>query len=294
MPVDDLLRRFDKFLHRFPGYLGWQGGGLEAIHADWPAYPYQRGANGAIESLACFPRGTRFVKIDAIEFAVLFAALPVVDSQDLFSDRNMHVSVWWDDLVELAMNGFVSGIISSREQVTRYWIKMAPIVPGMPKPVLHEYSNAIDWDSAIDESGLCVTDEGHAFLHQHSADIVGTIDPTLFAQVMPLVVVGRHDAAVRDAFIVLESALRSVAAWPDGYGLKLVARAVESMRTRFRVPEGLLRSLNAELRAVFKFMRNDYAHNLVDASAEQGAAILTRVSRIIELLRAITAAAPGI
>jgi hypothetical protein len=286
--MDEILRFFDDFLSKHPGYLGWQNGALEAIHADWPAYPSQHGENSALESLACFPAETHFIRIDSVDSAVLLAAVPLVDEKDVYSDRNLHLSVWWQDLVSLAAARFVGGLLTQREHVFEFWHRQRPVFSELPEPIPEEYADHHGAESSISQTGVFLKPEAFHELNRRALISLEDLDPELLSRVMPLVLVDRHDAAVRDACILLETRLRQISGSRE-HGQRIVDIATAALRRIYRVPEGMLRALRAELRAVFKFTRNEYAHNLVDASAEQGAAILLRISRLLQLLQVATA-----
>ena len=82
-------------LEDHPGYLGFTSKWIIAIHADWPAYPEEHGAQPTLFCLTMFPRGTRFLGIDDIDRCCLFLAdLKSTKKDDVFDDRNFHVAVW--------------------------------------------------------------------------------------------------------------------------------------------------------------------------------------------------------
>jgi hypothetical protein len=46
-----------------PGFMEYEGGMIEALHADWPVYPAGHGWQVAVQSLAVFPSKVRFIEI---------------------------------------------------------------------------------------------------------------------------------------------------------------------------------------------------------------------------------------
>src|SRR5262245_54207233 len=117
-------------LQDHPGFFGLTSQGIIAIHADWPMYPEEHGSDLALLWLTAFPHGTRFERIDDIDRCNLFLAdLKYSNRSDLFDERNLHVAIWHEDLLELARKGFVEGVSPITE---RRWeeLKRAQLPSG--------------------------------------------------------------------------------------------------------------------------------------------------------------------
>ena len=85
-----------------PGFFGMTSKGVIHIHADWPVYPEEHGANLVLFWLTAFPNGTAFKSIDDIDRCSLFLADVKYSNRANQSDeRNFHVAVWHDDLLSL-------------------------------------------------------------------------------------------------------------------------------------------------------------------------------------------------
>ena len=81
-------------LHDHPGFFGITSEGVIAIHADWPMYPEEHGADLALLWLTAFPQGTPFKRIDDIDRCNLFLAdVKCSNRADPFDERNFHVAV---------------------------------------------------------------------------------------------------------------------------------------------------------------------------------------------------------
>lgn len=70
----------------------------------------------------------------------------------------------------------------------------------------------------------------------------------------------------------------------EQWGDKLTDLFVNTLRTNKKTLESNVRTLRQELRAIFKLIRNDYMHNLVDADEATAYTILFRIARIRSLI----------
>jgi hypothetical protein len=99
---------------------------------------------------------------------------------------------------------------------------------------------------------------------------------------------GLYATAVRDACLVLETRLRELSG-SNLYVEKLVEHFISKLLESGRYIAAQLKILRGELRTIFKFVRDDYAHNLKSITADQCYAILGRISIILRLLDSIPA-----
>jgi hypothetical protein len=114
-----------------PGFLGVTSKGVIAMHADWPIYPEEHGADLALLWLTAFPKSANFKFIDEIDQCTLFLAdLKGSNIDDPYSDKNFNVAIWNEDLIGLHEKQLVYGI---EEVFTEYeWRKFrwSQLPPG--------------------------------------------------------------------------------------------------------------------------------------------------------------------
>jgi len=302
---------------RLPGELGWVDGGTwEAIHADWPAYPGDRDWRIALLRLGDFPQGTSFTCLDIIDQCALLVAEIGISLADRFDERHMHVALRLEELLELDDRGLVFGIdiedslsteqlhlkrtlgpdlydrVMSGEQV------IGGIIDGefkpMPLPDNADPSDG-DWALADDRTPERVAMFEGSQIHltaaawpevEHVARSILHLPPSVHDRISVLLQSGLFDSAVRDLGAALESRMRSVTGTND-YGQRLVDRYVQSMLDDGTFLPARVRSLRQELRAVFKFVRNEFAHALQDIPPARGYALVSRISwhvRDVELV----------
>ena len=68
------------------------------------------------------------------------------------------------------------------------------------------------------------------------------------------------------------------------YGDKLTEEFVLRLRGQKNILESHLRTFRQEMRTVFKFIRNDYMHNLREADEAAAHAVLFRIARVRSML----------
>jgi hypothetical protein len=105
-------------LEDHPGYLGFTSAGVVLLHADWPVYPTEHGWLAALASLGSFPDRTAFSALDDIDRCLLLLAdNHVANKVDPFSEKNFHVALWHEDILELVRRGLVHGAVGVTERV---------------------------------------------------------------------------------------------------------------------------------------------------------------------------------
>src|SRR5687768_13621593 len=72
-PIANIISTLAEHYDREPGFMR-TGMGFQVLHADWPAYPEGEGLRSALETMADFPLGTVFRRIDNIDLCSLFIA----------------------------------------------------------------------------------------------------------------------------------------------------------------------------------------------------------------------------
>lgn len=98
-----------------------------------------------------------------------------------------------------------------------------------------------------------------------------------------LIDAGLFDAAIRDVGIALETQMR-LRTGSGRFGLGLVEEFVNSLAVADRYTGAYVKLVRAELRTAMKFVRNEFAHNLLDLDAVQGKAILGRMTWVYTLI----------
>jgi hypothetical protein len=153
-----------------------------------------------------------------------------------------------------------------------------------------------DWDGFMfstailvnKDQAVCLTRQGWAKI----ADLLAADPPvSLSGRLAQLHDLGLHDTAIRDASVILESALRD-AAGNTSSGLSLVEAFIKVLRTDDQWADWEILRFRNDLRTVFKFVRNQFAHEIVDVPAIRAKVLLDRITLLIDAVR-ISRADPG-
>jgi hypothetical protein len=269
---------------------------LEAIHADWPAYPAGHGAAYALETLCCFPPGTHFRLLDDIDRCLLFLATEFVHgahASDEYSDRHHHVALWAEDVGRLKADGLLDGFrLRTGDDLREYWIEVAKGAPSPMRDVAIAHAEDYDWETAADDEtatigratvspdGLLVAASGWKALSTITAS--PDVHEFFAHRVSALLRIGYFDSAIREASILLEANLRSRTATTH-FGQRLVTHYVAQTSNEGHLGS-FQRHLRSELRTFFMFVRNEFAHNIVSLDEGRCYALLRRISAIYEML----------
>jgi hypothetical protein len=277
-------------LRKHPGYFGLTSQGVIAIHADWPMYPEEHGADLALLWLTAFPQGTSFTSIDDIDRCNLFlVGVKCSNREDPFDQRNFHVAIWHKDLLELSSEGFVEGVsaVNARrwEEVNRselpagdlYFKRSDGTMQAFSLPPLEDYCEDDMFWPEFAPGGIAVTASGRTQAASSLAQAAG--DHTILGQrVQRLLGLSFFDIAVREACVALEHEIKTYLN-SEKWGDALVEEFILRLRDGGRLLESHLRVLRAQIRTAFKFIRNDFMHNFVDIDDTQCRAILFRLAR---------------
>jgi len=295
-------------LQNFPGLLFYNPPGVifQAIHADWPIYPTGHGWLLALRSLANFGGNTKFYQVDDIDKCLLFTIedpeLLRTKNKDVYANDLFHVALWHDDLIELKERGLVTGV----ETVSDYTYSIRKFENFK---TLLGHRNFIE-----DENGnlLIETREGHVLEYhrpistssedlEESKDLVVLPDksiqltaaafPTLaksleegihkdvYEIIKPLLKTKSYDDAIRKAVLLVEHSIKVFHA-TDKYGQDLIKFHVQKLIELNRLKTSFIRCYRGELRSLFKFVRNDYMHNLKTIEQSECSVILYRCSDV--------------
>jgi hypothetical protein len=277
---------------------------LTVLHADWPAYPEGDDFLEGLFQLSAFPAATSFVAIDDIDRALLLAAdVKGANFENPFAAKNFHIAIWHQDAAELQRRGFIEGIEQGTEQkwFENQWKEFQSKIPagqsvGMRGPAgefipikgpkLGQYDD--DPDSmpfvVVPSGRIAVTAAGREFVRStiraQSLDIATHIS----SKAHKLFELGFFDTCVRDACVQLEDQIKKQIG-SQAYGDKLLDAFAEHLRAKKQMLESDFRTFHQELRAVFKWIRNYYMHNLSEVDEASALVILVRISRVYSIVR---------
>jgi hypothetical protein len=287
-----------------PGFMAYGGGSLifDVLHADWPVYPAGHGWALALCSLAVFPSDVRFRKVDEIDQCLLFIAVgagPCLEPRnDFYDSKWFHVSTWREDLLELHSRGYVSGI----SVMTEYEVALAHYVEHkdllveskdglqklpLPIPRADDYDDDRPTVVDISDAGVRVTVAGNAALASLARPTCD-LETSIRDRVSPLLAISHYDTAVREAGIVLETRLRKIVG-SGAFGQALIEAYYAHLCARDGRTSAFLKVLRGELRTLFKFVRNDFAHSLREITGEQCNVLMDRISNVLETVNQIEA-----
>lgn len=299
MSDDSLDRAANKAsLRNHPGFFGVTSQGVIAIHADWPMYPEEHGGELALLWLTAFPAGTVFKRIDDIDQCVLLLAEPST-KPDPFDERNYHVAIWYEDLLELGTKAFVTGVsVATRRswEIARFANRPVPgpwyaklddgRLVKIPDPDFEEYDDEDESWITVARDGITVSPLGR---EEVSRLLVAPKEDfqSLGERVPNLLELSYYDTAVREACVAIEDQIKT---WLGStkWGDALLAQFTARLNRDGRLLNTEIRVLRAEVRLAFKFIRNEFAHNLLRLDETQCKAKLFRLARLKSTLDSVT------
>ncbi|MEA3201355.1 MAG: hypothetical protein QOE90_2783 [Thermoplasmata archaeon] len=257
----------------------------------------------ALEGLANFPRGTRFRGAAAVDRCALLSAEPIPEGKDPRSPDLLLAAAWDDDLLALRREGAIEGLIALTEyehdlfeylRFRRFGFlrdgKVVPFRPPRPRLPLYEEADDVregfvDLDTyrrhaRVSQEGLSVTAAGWTLLEAQPPE---PLAPPLTGRVERLLEAGDFDVAVREAGVLLETRLRGTSG-SRAHGQALVRDFVASVVAREGRKHAFTKIIEGELRTLFRFVRNEFAHNLVAMEEPRCRAILRRFGRVFAIL----------
>jgi hypothetical protein len=293
-------------LDQFPGLLGY--GGIIAIHANWPMYPAGIGWKIALRALGNFPKGTKFYEIDDIDRCKLLINQEPNKFKDPFDYNNYQIATWHEDLIELKKKGLIKGIKEKSEyefEIIRFENFKRTLGDGLKldqegNVILYikdengdfieskHYKPECDEDEekfafrncVIIPETISLTDKGIIELISLSKEI--SLSNELKNLVEPLMQIRRYDTAIRDASLLLETQIKNYHDKPKLFGQKLVDYHInEVIGNNDDFNSAAIKCYRGELRTIFKFIRNDFAHNFKILTEEQCLVILSRIDDAI-------------
>jgi hypothetical protein len=260
--VEAIIKTLAERLSDHPGFLPGNFG-FEVIHADWPAYPLGHGTWVALMTLADFPRDTRFYSVDTIDECTLFVAGSY--QGDPYNENLYHVAIWDEDLLECSRHNFVAGI---------YEVDLRRV--------------------EFPEGYISVTESGQYAMLVY--ELTGDLHPTLGQGVVDLLLAKHLDAAVTTAAKNVEANLRRAIQGSDSeFGRRLVEKCFGENGQLLPVglPNSKRLALRSAFRFFFKYIRNDFAHNMhPDLDLTSAARLLRRSSELLDTIEYLRKVAP--
>jgi hypothetical protein len=303
-------------LNEHPGYLGFTSQGVIAIHANWPSYPVEHGAGTALASFGSFPDGTLFRPIDDIDQCLLFSVDGYAKFEDPFDERAFHVAAWHEDLLVLQEHHLVVGVepITERmwrerereewrEEIRQEAAEQGRTFEGDPRlsigwisddgqwhqarlPPLDEYDDeGLTWAAVDKARALRVSEQGWAELETILTDAL-VIPDSVRPRIQKLLDTELYDTAVRELGVTIESRLRQ-ALGSELYGQRLVDAFIERLRDPNQYIQARVKVLRGDLRTAFKFIRNEFAHKVIDLPKPRAYALVSRLSMVLADIEAI-------
>ncbi len=296
-------------LDRFPGTL-CSDNGVIAIHADWPNYPIGNSWKAALYTLGIFPDGTTFFEIDDIDKCKLLLNRNPSEINDPYDFKYYQIAVWHEDLIELKRKGLINGIIEKSENEYLLFkfeefkkslgkkLKLDNegniLLPykdesgavheveyNRPKPDDEEDEGFISKNCVIIQEPISLTTKGLQELNNICKEI--KLNDELDSLIKPLVAINKFDSAIRDASILIETKIKNFHNTPEKFGQKLIDFHInEVIKGNDNFNSAAIKTYRAELRMIFNFIRNDFAHNFKVLSEEQCRIILFRVSNLLD------------
>ncbi len=248
-----------------------------------------------------FPSDVRFIQIDDIDQCLLFVAVgygsclnPKVDLTD---PRWFHAAVWRDDLRELHERGLISGIsqITAYEAALRYYERNRDLhveIDGslralnLPRPQLEDYDQDEPGVEQISAQGIAVTSVSADILVSLARPL-NDLEHEIQRRAESLLSIPLYDTAIREAGIILEMRLREITE-SASFGQGLIEEYYKLLFSRYGgKPGAIFKVLRGELRTIFKFIRNDFAHAVRDISNGPCRVLLDRTSSALEVVNQI-------
>jgi hypothetical protein len=239
---------------------------------------------------------------------------------NVWSENAFHIAAWHSDLIELANDRLLNGIATATEiewrkaerdehraHLRRLLEAQGAVIEGDPLDLafvqvgddqypVSDYYNQIERDELLEElddspsrdyvifapgNPVEVTAKGWAELGRLLQD-----EPVLsrFGRLERLAEMGMYDTAVRDAGVLLETALRD-ATGSSQYGIRLVDIFTKKLEADRRWPNSAVKRFRTDLRTAFKFVRNEFAHQTIEVPRDRAVALLVRFASLIESVK---------
>jgi hypothetical protein len=295
-------------IQQHPGFLGYGNyGGYILLHVDWPVYPSGIGWEQALYDLCQFPRGSVFFELENTGSYSLFSLGDYSEKMDPFDENLLHAAFFHKSLIELADKGLVSGVyaITNHEKELRDYESLKEELSQYPEgttfgvldsagafipldltPPLEDPDEMYPSVAVLEDSGLTVTEKGHSVMHELLKEEKNNIRKDLLDYVEPLIEIGYYDTAIREASLQVEIKVKR-AIGSNAYGDALIRQFFAPLLRSNKLVKSQLKIARTELRAIFKFIRNEYMHNFKVIDIDQSYVILLRISKALDRIEPI-------
>jgi hypothetical protein len=300
--------------------------GVAWIHADWPAYPMGDTWQAALINFGSFPERAVFVPIDYVDKCVLLHVQGFGAHSDKFDERGFHIAVWDENIKELSSRSFITleGIefVTHRkyEEFKRDTLRKKildniretegqtppddPLIhlgymfegkfQPLELPPLESYEDddseegwylSRAWLRHEPSARILLTDSGVRQLERFWASAL-KIPEQAEARITPLIANNMYDMAIRELGALLESQMRKVTS-SSAYGVALVDKFMSYLVAVEQHDDWSLKVLRKELRTALKFVRNEFAHNVVDLCQPRANALIARMCHVLKLVEEV-------
>jgi hypothetical protein len=133
---------------------------------------------------------------------------------------------------------------------------------------------------------LKVTETGAAALRSLLSEEFSHAPQDFLDHVQPILSINKTDTAVREACVLLESTMRQRIGSSE-FGQQLVNEFCRRLLQRDAIP-ALVKPFKAELRNAFRYIRNDYMHNVRPLELDESKALLMRIARLYSIVTSAT------
>lgn len=275
-----------------PGFLGVTSRGYIAIHADWPIYPEEHGADLALLWLTAFPEGTSFCPIDDIDrCSLLLADTMNVNRVDPFDKKNLHIAIWHEDLLALHKSGLIDGItpVTERQweelQRAAFAAQLRRIVKKDVLPEEYGWQQSLEWCDEEDLSFPAFPSCGMAVSHGGRRRIASLLSKQsdslaiLGSRIERLIEMRFFDTAVREVCLNLEYSIRTHI-HSTNWGERLIDDFMHWLTDDEDIRGSYIKVLRGQIRNAFKLIRNRFMHNSIQLDELQCHAILHRLALV--------------
>ncbi|OLR91999.1 hypothetical protein BJP25_24625 [Actinokineospora bangkokensis] len=295
---------------------------MTILNADWPAYPTGVGVRDALVGLARFPEGTTFSVTSDIGGYVLLVA----DGFGRRPEDRLHLAIAHEALLDAADDGLVTGVerLTEREHEERRRDQLRAAVSASARAAGRPFPDDVDpldhlgavlegavvpfrlpplddeedddgfgpvfrtWLGVRDGERIGLTGRGWARLAELFEDEPVPLPDSARPRVEHIVAGGLYDTALRELGAMVETRMRQHLGSAK-YGRQLGLEFVRSLEGEYL--EAFVRSLRNAVLAAFAFIRNEYAHNLVDLPRPRAVVLLGLMSSLLVEVEAISSGA---
>ena len=128
---------------------------------------------------------------------------------------------------------------------------------------------------------MLVTEAGFIALEKLMSEQKDAIAPEIRERALPSILARLHDTAIREACVLVESLMRS-SIGSSKYGQKLIDEFFKQHLDSNEIVASHLKVLRIQTKTAFKFVRNEFIHNLKKITQAQCWAILSRISYVFQ------------